>query len=329
MPEISIILPVYNVAPYIERCVGSIWEQVFRDFELIVVDDASTDDSVSVLTKVLEGYHGLDWTLISHPRNRGLSAARNSGIQAARGNYLYFPDSDDYLEPELLSFTYHKLLQAGSDIVVFGLRTVYENPGRNGVEDVPDMEADLNGREALFALLNGACRTYICTQLFRRELFESIRFPEGHVYEDRFTLPYLFLASANVSFVRSVFYNYMQRSGSITKSFRPEMIQNVARIEKVVQDIRDRFGGKDWKKAVLRFKYQNIYSIILVAMLRGGTYATARPIWRESRRAMRPLEWRFCFSTMRNPVVALSVFTVSPRLFWILFRRYYQRRHEI
>ena len=329
MPEVSIILPVYNVAAYLPRCVSSILEQTFTDFELIVVDDASTDASAVVVQRLLEATPGLTWTLVTHPVNRGLAAARNSGIAEAKGKYLYFPDSDDYLEPALLSTTHRRMEETGADIVLFGLRTVEDVSGAPLEEDLPAGHEDMTGTQALFSLLEGTCRTYVCTQLFRRELFGSIRFPEGFVYEDRFTLPYLFMTAARISFIPAVYYNYRQRAGSITKSFRPEMIHNAGRIAAMATELSGAFPGADWQRAILRFKYRNLYSIVLVALLRGGTYRRVKPIWRECRRHIRLTELQTPGVLEGNPGRAFRFFKTSPRLFWIFFRRYYVSRHRV
>jgi glycosyltransferase involved in cell wall biosynthesis len=329
MPEVSIILPVYNVAAYIGACVASIAEQTFGDFELIVVDDASTDGSIAELRKTLEGLR-VDWRLIRHPVNRGLAAARNTGIDHAQGKYLYFPDSDDTLEPGLLAFALDKLQSRTADIVVFGLRSVYEDPGRPSEEDVPDLEAGLNGEEALAVLLKGACRTYICTQVFRRSIFEGgVRFPEGYVYEDRFSAPYLFLAAARVCFVRQVFYNYRQRAGSITKTFQPGMVKNAARIEALARDLSARLPGREWRRIIRRFTYQNLYSMVLVAMIRGERRESVLPIWKECRTYIHVAGLVACFPSMPKPVIAMVIFKISPRLFWQLFRQYYLTRHKL
>ncbi|HTJ14061.1 MAG TPA: glycosyltransferase family 2 protein [Dinghuibacter sp.] len=318
MPEVSVILPVYNVAGYIGRCAQSLLEQTFTDFELIVVDDASNDDSIGVLERSLGGR--LPYTLITHAVNRGLSAARNTGIDASRGRYLYFPDSDDFLEPGLLSYAWEQA-EAGADVVVFGLRSV---PGN---DDIPGLEGVRSGKEALRAVLEGRCKTYICTQLFRKTLFDHIRFPEGYIYEDRFTTPYLFEAASQVAFVRRVFYNYRQRPGSITKTFHPEMAKNVARIGAMETDLLGAFP--EWKTSIGWFTYRNIYSMVLVALIRGDTYDAIRPVWKECRRHVRWSGLWAWFSEERRPAVALGIFNISPRLFWTCCKNYYRSRHQL
>ncbi|MBQ1915831.1 MAG: glycosyltransferase family 2 protein, partial [Selenomonadaceae bacterium] len=105
MAEISVIVPVYNVEKYLEACIQSIWAQDFKDFELILVEDASTDGSLA-LCRRLQKASGGKIQLLTHPKNRGLSAARNTGIDAATGKYITFVDSDDMLCPNALRLLY-------------------------------------------------------------------------------------------------------------------------------------------------------------------------------------------------------------------------------
>jgi glycosyltransferase involved in cell wall biosynthesis len=329
MVEISIILPVYNVESYIEECVLSILDQTFSRYELIVIDDASTDSSMSILSSILRQRGCKDWKMISHQKNMGLSAARNTGLKEAVGEYVYFVDSDDYLDPDALSKAYTKIRETNADIVMFGLRTVFEQASKKGADEMPPVESVLTGQEALLLLLHGRCATYMCTQLFKRELFRDIRFSEGYVYEDKIILPYLFAEAVRVSFTRNIGYNYRQRAGSITKTFQPLMIMNLDKLEAVAQELSLPRKGRIWRNAFLHFKYQNIYSVLLTVMLRGKNYSEIKPIWKECRKHIRVGELIACMHLMGKPTLALSIFYVSPRLFGISFKGYFIQKHEI
>lgn len=327
--EISIILPVYNVAPYIEECVRSIARQTFKDWELIVIDDASPDESIDRLTAGLREAGSLNWTLVKHERNRGLAAARNSGLEKAAGKYVVFVDSDDYLDLNFLEKLYTDMSASCADIVVSGLKTFDDENRHICTEELPPQEGVVSGREALFLLLTGRCRSYICTQLYKREIFDQIRFPEGYVYEDRLTAPYLFLASEKVQFVRRTGYNYRQRQGSITKSFQPGVVKNVAGISKVVSDLRAYLPDEEGHQALAAFKCQNLYSFILSAMIRGDNYQAVRPIWKESWRYLHLTDILANLKDQKKPMTAALIFKFSPGLFWLLFRKYYKNRHGL
>ena len=101
--KVSIIIPVYNVSPYIERCIKSVMNQTYQDIECILVNDASPDDSIDIAKLLIENYDGpIQFQILSHGHNRGLSAARNTGIDASTGDYLYFLDSDDEITPDCI-----------------------------------------------------------------------------------------------------------------------------------------------------------------------------------------------------------------------------------
>ncbi|WP_416145200.1 glycosyltransferase family 2 protein [Planococcus koreensis] len=123
-PKISIIIPVYNVESYITRCLQSVIKQRhFEEFEVIVVNDGSTDKSIDLIQDAVGSFHNIE---IIHQANKGLSEARNTGIKAAAGEYISFVDSDDWIEPEMLSVMYERAIQNQSDIVVCEMRKVME-----------------------------------------------------------------------------------------------------------------------------------------------------------------------------------------------------------
>ncbi|MBR5160328.1 MAG: glycosyltransferase family 2 protein, partial [Thermoguttaceae bacterium] len=116
MPAISVIIPVYNVEPYLRECLDSVVNQTFRDIEIICVNDGSTDGSPAIL----EEYAAKDSRIIIiHQQNGGLSAARNSGMNAAKGDFILFVDSDDYIKQNTLEITYNAAIESGAEMVMF------------------------------------------------------------------------------------------------------------------------------------------------------------------------------------------------------------------
>lgn len=126
MCEISIIVPVYKVEPYLRKCVDSILAQTFTDFEVILVDDGSPDNS----GKICDEYASKDSRVrVIHKKNGGLSSARNAGIDVARGKYLGFVDSDDYIEKDMYELLYDNIVKEQADLSICGIYDVYE--GKN------------------------------------------------------------------------------------------------------------------------------------------------------------------------------------------------------
>ena len=211
-PQISIILPVYNVELYLDDCLQSILRQSFEDFEVIAVNDGSTDRSLDICEK----YAAQDprMRIISQP-NQGLSAARNTGIKAARGQYVTGIDSDDWVEAEYLSILYELSTRFHADIAITEL-TSDEDP----VADLTLSEGKITVYDrgtALTALyMNRILRDHFCGKLFKRSLFDEIEFPLGRCFEDIFTTFRLFAHCTVIVRADISTYHYIRRPSSIS-----------------------------------------------------------------------------------------------------------------
>lgn len=214
-PLISIIVPVYNVEPFLAKCLDSILAQTYKNLEIIAVDDGSTDQSGSICDLYAEKYERIR---VIHKENGGLASARNAGIDVARGAWLGFVDSDDYIEPEM----YEKLLNAavsnGCSLSVCGINYVFDDgkivPKANIEPDqVFDFSHAITEMNTYRLFDMGAW-----SKLYKAKLFDGIRFPEGKLSEDFFIMYKLFDRAQNIAFVSDACYNYYQRKNSITKS---------------------------------------------------------------------------------------------------------------
>ena len=215
MPKATVVVPVYNVENYLETCVNSILAQTEPDFELLLVDDGSTDGSGKLCDTLKERDGRIQ---VIHQENQGLGGARNTGIQAAQGDWILLVDSDDWIEPEALEKTLEAGLREEADLVMFAYRSVDEegNVLRVFTEDVPK-ERGFSLEEqpqALLASPSAWCR------LYRRSLLEEtgLRFPPRVWYEDVYVTPKLLAAARRLVFLDYVGYNYLSRTGSITKN---------------------------------------------------------------------------------------------------------------
>ena len=179
MPLISIIVPIYGVESYLCTCIDSILEQTFSDFELILVDDGSPDNC----GVICDDYAAKDSRVrVIHQENQGLSCARNTGIDAARGRFLCFVDSDDLVAPDYCRVLYDLLAESTADFSVCGVCRF-----RDGEDPVPvDAEdsGQVSSREFLKMQLQKQSEFGVWNKLYRRELFEKIRFQPGKLNED-------------------------------------------------------------------------------------------------------------------------------------------------
>ncbi len=231
---ISIIIPTYNVVNYLEECINSIMNQSYQNLEIFLVDDGSTDGS-SELCDRLKSLD--DRIVVIHKSNGGLSDARNHGIQIAKGNYIGFVDSDDWIA----STMYEEMLLAckrnNAQIAVCGLYRVFKNSTEHFI---PSTSGVYTKDQAITELLLGKeFGDQSCTKLYEAALFSDVSFPVGRLFEDIFTTYKLFLKAEKVVVIDQGYYYYRQREGSITLvEFNPKKIDLVSSIRSIMEDNR-------------------------------------------------------------------------------------------
>lgn len=212
MDLVSVIIPVYKTESYLPSCVESILAQTYENLEIILVDDGSPDSCPDMCDTYAKHDNRIR---VIHRNNGGLSAARNSGIEAATGKWLTFCDSDDRIAPR----TVQTMIDLSEGVDIVKIRLVRKKPGEP-LESTYGRWEFLTGEQALHRIYHGEPQVIsACGKLFRRELFDDIRFPEGLYYEDEFTTPKLYYRANRVVFSESVLYFYMQwESDSIMRS---------------------------------------------------------------------------------------------------------------
>lgn len=211
LPLVSIIVPVYNVAPYIRRCIDSILCQTYTNIEVWLVDDGSTDASSSIC----DDYISVDNRInVIHKNNGGLSSARNAALDKCIGEYLLFVDSDDLISPNAVELLVNTALECMSDIVVTKKFIRFNN--HIEVEHSKYSEIiSLNNLDALQEILCRNTRWEAWGTLYSSSLFDTLRFPEGKLYEDFAIVPIAIYNACQVSIVDTAIYYYYYREGSI------------------------------------------------------------------------------------------------------------------
>ena len=220
-PVISIIVPVYNVEKYLSRCVDSILAQTFRDFELILVDDGSTDNSAEICNK----YAAKDSRIkVIHKENGGQSSARNNGLEIAIGKYIGFVDSDDWISTDCFEYLYTLIEKFNADAVSADFVFAYENKPVAFQKDKNPKEKIIAGADEILCYylkqdkMHGKNDFAVWGKLFKRELFRGLRFPAGKIYEDNIINFKLFQKCARYAKSTKKIYAYFQRGISTTKS---------------------------------------------------------------------------------------------------------------
>ncbi len=228
---ISIVVPVYKVEPYLRTCIDSILAQQLETFELILVDDGSPDRC----GEICEEYAAIDPRIrVIHRKNGGLSAARNTGIDAARGDYLSFIDSDDYILPGYLSSLY-ALLQSAEGCKVSQVNHYVVRGGRH-LPNAPIAEdAVFLRRDAFEAVLyHDRVDVSAWGKLFHRSVFDDLRFPEGRTFEDTYLFGEILQKTPCLVYGGQPQYCYVQRADSIVnRSFSERNLQFIEAVERL------------------------------------------------------------------------------------------------
>lgn len=221
MCEISIIVPVYKVEKYLEKCVNSILAQTFTNFELILVDDGSPDRSGAMCDEYAQKDPRVK---VIHKENGGLSSARNAGIDVARGRYLGFVDSDDYIAADMYELLHEEITRAQADLAICGIYDIYE--GKEPVEK-PIIHETATADEALLLILQGNnISVHAVNKLYRRELFQTLRYPVGKYHEDSFIIVDLLAKCQKIAINSAQKYFYYHRLGSInTEKFSDKQFE--------------------------------------------------------------------------------------------------------
>lgn len=225
-PLISVIVPVYRVEEYLERCVKSILSQTYENLEVILVDDGSPDQCPAICDACAEKDARVK---VIHQENKGLSGARNAGIDAASGEYLAFVDSDDYVSPHFIEELYQLLQDTGCAIG----QCRFSYVKGDGLVEEGDSAFCIYRGESLMEQLYGpeekaTCFVVAWNKLYRAELFKEtgIRYPEGRIHEDEATTYRLFHEAKKLAFLdRALYGYYTENGGSITSVFSAKRLQ--------------------------------------------------------------------------------------------------------
>jgi len=230
-PKVSILVPIYSVSQYIEKCAISLFEQTFHDIEFIFVNDATPDDSMEKLQKVIENFPDLrnQIRIIHQKINKGLAATRNIALDASQGDYIAVIDSDDYIDRDMIEILYAKAIESNSDIVVSDIIFEYNDHETVIHEKVPEYQKDYFSD----MILNDHFHGFLCNKLIRRNLYilPECRVPEGlNYFEDRYVMTRLCYFAEKISKVDKAFYHYVQyNSNAITKTKNRMHFENVIR----------------------------------------------------------------------------------------------------
>lgn len=226
--KVSIIIPVYNVSRYLEKCLSSVISQTYQDIEVIVVDDGSTDDSY----KVVEKYIAIDERIVLHRKeNGGLSSARNYGLLKMTGDYLIFLDGDDFLAVDAISTLMSRFNDNDIDVSVGSAVYHYESDQikKNNEFSYRLNDGVISSSEAVHQYFADYKSIFLsaCFKIYKKSVFEGIEFPIGKIHEDAYVFPIVYSKCRLIATCKDTLFYYLQREGSITNSvFTDSFIKN-------------------------------------------------------------------------------------------------------
>ena len=232
--KVTVIVPVYNVAPYLTEALDSLIDQNYRNLDIIIIDDGSTDGS----GYICDQYASDSRVCVVHQKNRGLSAARNTGLDLMTGDYVAFLDSDDAFHPDMIRIMKNALEHTGADVVTCGYdiyNTASRMTGERTVFSHIYKNRQYSSREALNELITGGLTTAVWDKLYRKELWNNIRFPEGHVYEDVLTTCHVLERVNRIQTLPNRLYLHRKRHGSITKTFSDQNIRDYFHVHHLLE----------------------------------------------------------------------------------------------
>lgn len=243
MIKVSIIVPVYNVEKYLDKCLKSLVNQTLKDIEIIVVNDGTKDNSQKIIDKYVNKYPKLVKSYIKE--NGGLSSARNYGLKYAKGKYIAFVDSDDYVETNMYQKLYDKAVEKDFDMVVCNLKYIYETKEVNAYSNInKDILTKEEIKKSMINIYPSAWN-----KLFNKRLFKNkVLFKEKVWFEDVEFLYRLYPYINSIGTVEDYLYNYVQRKGAITSTFDERLFHYIDNFNGIVKFYKEKKFFDEYEK---------------------------------------------------------------------------------
>lgn len=260
MDLISVIIPVYNVDSYIEKCINSVLNQSYKNLEIILVDDGSTDKS----GEICEKYKYDSRVNVFHKKNGGLSSARNYGIKHSKGHYISFLDSDDYIDKYFIENLYNALINQKENCKISMCRfTREENDFLVSEEKAKLVSSEETLKNILYQKDDSLYSVAAWNKLYHRSVFEKIEFPEGFINEDMFVICEVLSKTEYVAVIDYKGYYYRINNNSITqKRFSSKNIDVVKACDHIMNYVEKNYNSEDMKKAAVNLRFRRCFQML-------------------------------------------------------------------
>ncbi len=305
--RISIIIPVYNVEKYIRRCLDSVLNQTYSNYEVLIVDDGSTDSSADIARE----YEVIDSRFnVLNKENGGQGSARNYALDNISGNYISFIDSDDWVHPEFLERLITSIKEEHADVAMCNVQRVWDKGaiskkvvGNCTSQVVEDIEEFL--KTASFVVWN---------KLYKRELFQDIRFPEKMMYEDFACVPTVLIKAKRISIISDALYNYFWRPGSTTNSYQHSA--DILKAQNILET--SSLADKTPKLLMVYFVREVLGSYVERAILDNSRIWEIDEIMRDGKRKYSNMTDYIKKPYVRNPFISRLIYKEKYNLVWLI-----------
>ena len=258
MKKISVIVPIYNVCEYLDRVITSLIDSTYKNLEIILIDDGSTDDS----GKICDKYKSIDKRIkVIHKKNEGVSVARNVGLKEATGDFIGFVDSDDLISKDMFKILFENIIKTNSDISICNYITFKDNLPKYTISNNVQVFNKIDSLKELIS--DGKITNFLWNKLFKKELFNDIDFPRGKIYEDMYILPKVFEKIERICYTDSKLYGYYQRQNSYVNTYNEIKNKNYLEFSKEIYSYLLQY--KELKEELNIYHSFYIYSAFLQA----------------------------------------------------------------
>ena len=307
MIDVSVIVPVYNVSGFVERCVRSLMEQTLDNVEFIFVDDASPDNSIDIIRRVIKEYPNRNMRIAIHEYNKGLPSARNTGLDLCVGEYVFHCDADDYVERTMLESMYRAAIQGDADIVWCDWFLSFESTERY-------MSQHINGPTSCFLdrMLDGSIKYNVWNKLVKRVIYQryGIRFPDGKSMGEDMTMIKIASVSQSAVYIPKAYYHYIKTNSSAMsgKFTEKALVDLKSNTEDVISFVREH---KSVPASSIAFFCQ---SVKLPFLLTGDKHHYS--LWRDWFPESNTYIWKNKGTSVR---IRLIQWAASHKLYFIVF----------
>lgn len=261
--KVTVIVPIYNVEKFITRCVDSLFEQTLQEVEFIFVDDATPDKSIDMLQHSIDNHPICKdkVVILHHTQNKGLPAARNTGLAMAKGEYIFHCDSDDFIDARMLEDMYQIAKENEADIVWSDWYLSFAN--RERYMKQPSYS---DAKETVKAMLSGVMKYNVWNKLVKRSLYvdNGVKFPDGYGMGEDMTMIMLFAYARKVQYIHNAYYHYVKtNSTAFSQTYSDKHLRELRfNVDRIV-DFVERTFGNEFKKELAFMKLEAKFPFLL------------------------------------------------------------------